>query len=277
MASSLGFGRTGPPVRPRGVMDQWHDERGGPHGPRGNTRGRAARDQSRASMAAARAVRDLVGIAHTVHGDQESLLAEPPHRRQRLGRVDVQALAHGGLGVVVTLHDLSPALGADAGRGGLVTSERVGGTAVRADPTGGDALDHDLLGHLEVERQVDAVGTDERDQVLGLLLGPGEPVEQPTGRGVRLREPLRDDAQHDLVAHELARVHDRLGLEPELGALLDRGAQHVAGGDVRHAVALGQAHRLGALARTLPSEHEEADRPLLGRSSVRFHDVLPCR
>ena len=83
--------------------------------------------------------------------------------------------------------------------------------------------------------------------------------------------------EHDLVADELTGVHDRLGLEPELGALLDRGAQHVAGGDVRHAVALGEANRLGALAGALAAEDEQTDGPLLGRSGVRFHDVLPCR
>ena len=132
-------------------------------------------------------------------------------------------------------------------------------------------------GHVEVDRQVDPVRAHQHDQVLALLLGAGEAVQEPTGRRVGLRQSLGDDAQHHLVADQLPRVHDRLGLETELGALLDRGAQHVAGGDVGHAVALGQPHGLGALACALASEHEETDRPLLGRCGVRFHDVLPCR
>jgi hypothetical protein len=54
----------------------------------------------------------------------------------------------------------------------------------------------------------------------------------PTARVVAV-EALAHDPAHDLVRHELATVHDLLGLEAELGALLDRGAEHVTGRDVR--------------------------------------------
>ena len=31
-------------------------------------------------------------------------------------------------------------------------------------------------------------------------------------------EPLPDDADHHVVAHQLAAIHDRLGAQPDLGA-----------------------------------------------------------
>ena len=62
-----------------------------------------------------------------------------------------------------------------------------------------------------------------------------------------------------VVGHQLAGVHDSLALQAELGALVDRGAQHVAGGDVGHDVVARQAHALGALARALAAEDDQAD------------------
>ena len=50
---------------------------------------------------------------------------------------------------------------------------------------------------------------------LGLLDGPGEAVEDVATLGVGHVEPLLDDADHDVVGQQLARVHVRLGLEPE--------------------------------------------------------------
>ena len=66
-----------------------------------------------------------------------------------------------------------------------------------------------------------------------------------------------DDADHDLVADQAAGVHDLLGHQAELGALADGGAQHVAGGDVRHDEVARQAHALGALAGALAPEDDQ--------------------
>ena len=73
-------------------------------------------------------------------------------------------------------------------------------------------------------------------QVVGLAGRAGEPVEQPPTDGVVLGEPLLDEPDHDVVGQEVPGVHELLGLAAELGAVLDRGAEHVAGRDVRDAV-----------------------------------------
>ena len=105
---------------------------------------------------------------------------------------------------------------------------------------------------------------------LGLRDGAGEAVEHVAAAGrVALVEPLVDDPDHDVVGHEAAGVHDLLGARAELGALLDRGTEHVAGRDVGHHVVTGQAHALGALARTLATEQNHAHP---GRSPGRPHD-----
>ena len=91
----------------------------------------------------------------------------------------------------------------------------------------------------------DAIATVE---ALGLGGGAGIAVEDHAGPGVQLVERLADDAGHDLVRDEFARVHHGLGLEPDGRAGLDGGAQHVTGGYLRDAVVLGEKGGLGAFA-----------------------------
>jgi hypothetical protein len=57
-----------------------------------------------------------------------------------------------------------------------------------------------------------------------------------------------DHADHDLVRHQLALVHDLLGLATKLGLSGDLRAQHVAGGQVAGAVLFLDLRGLGALA-----------------------------
>ena len=49
----------------------------------------------------------------------------------------------------------------------------------------------------------------------------------------------------------------RLASTPELGLLLQVGAEQVTGGDVRHVEPLGEPHRLGALARARRTDQNE--------------------
>ena len=82
-------------------------------------------------------------------------------------------------------------------------------------------------------------------------------VEDESARGIGPREPLADDAEHDVVGDELARVHHDFGGAAELRAGRDRFAQQVAGRHLRHAVAGLQALRLRALARTGRAEQNQ--------------------
>ena len=79
--------------------------------------------------------------------------------------------------------------------------------------------DH-LEGHVEIDRHRELlaeIGEDPLEGV-GLVGGAGEPVEEhPALHDVGLGQPLGDDAVHDVVGHQIAGVHHRLGLPAELG------------------------------------------------------------
>ena len=62
-----------------------------------------------------------------------------------------------------------------------------------------------------------------------------------------------------LVGDQLAGVHVALRLLAELGLPATRGAQHVAGRDVRQAEVLGQERGLGALAGAGRAEQDEVE------------------
>ena len=158
---------------------------------------------------------------------------------------------HGLFGVVVALDDLAAAAVAVPRVRGRVL-DGVDRPAGDADAAVGDALDDDVLGHVEVDHGVDRVAARDVLELAGLGHGPGEAVEDVARLRVGLAEPLLDDAEHDLVGHQLAAVHDGLGPLPELGTGPHRGAQHVTGRDVGYVVAHRQPLGLGALAGALP-------------------------
>jgi hypothetical protein len=123
---------------------------------------------------------------------------------------------------------------------------------VAAHPAAGDPPDHLLLGDLQVEHAVQSqfppgqVGV----QRLGLAHVAREAVQQEALGGVVLGEPVLRHADGDLVRHQPARVHVRLRLLAEFGALADVGAEEVARGDVRDREVLGEERGLRPLART---------------------------
>jgi hypothetical protein len=66
---------------------------------------------------------------------------------------------------------------------------------------------------------------------LGLHRGPREPVEDHAVGRVGPGEPVQQQADDDLVGHELARVHVPARLDPERRAIADGGPEQVAGRD----------------------------------------------
>jgi hypothetical protein len=96
------------------------------------------------------------------------------------------------------------------------------GVAAAADR----ALLEQRVGHLEQHHGVELdPGVAQRGiERLGLRRGAREAVEHEPAGAVRLGDPLQDHADHDLVRHQLARLHELVGLDPQGGALLDRGA-----------------------------------------------------
>ena len=97
----------------------------------------------------------------------------------------------------------------------------------------------------------------------------GKPVQNVTVQRVLLLQPVRHDADDDVVGDERARVDVRLGELAELGALFDILAEDVTRRDVRDVILFRDQRGLGALACTRRAEHDYV-----------FHSVLtsgsPC-
>jgi hypothetical protein len=127
---------------------------------------------------------------------------------------------------------------------------------VRALAAAGQALDDHAVGRGDVQRggQPPAQLVELVLERLGLRVVAREAVEQEAVVALLL-DLAEDHRDHQVVGHELARVHVRGRLLAELGRLLDVVAQQVAGRDVRKVEVLAQTGRLRAL--TGPGGTEE--------------------
>ena len=87
--------------------------------------------------------------------------------------------------------------------------------------------------------EVERVAVEHLVELLGLGSVRGKPSStKPSSSGPPGARRSSTTPIDDLVGDELAGVHVALGLEPERGAQRDRGAEHVAGRQVRDAVVL---------------------------------------
>jgi hypothetical protein len=85
----------------------------------------------------------------------------------------------------------------------------------------------------------------------------GKPSRMNPRCGIGLGQPFANDSEHDLVGHQLAGVHRRLGAAPILGAASHGAAQQIAGGYLGDAETLDQPLRLGAFSRPRgPHKHD---------------------
>ena len=89
--------------------------------------------------------------------------------------------------------------------------------------------------------------------------GAGEAVHQEALGRVGLLQAVLDDADHHAVGHQLARVHELLGLQAHLGLVLDGRAQDVARRDMGDAVLGHDAAGLGALAGAGGPQKDEVE------------------
>src|SRR3954454_21138128 len=179
------------------------------------------------------AIVDLGRAAGAIEAVQDVALVVVVDERRGLLAVDRQALSHRLLAVVLALAERLAVDVAD-----LVVLRRVVlevvRVAVRAHAPAREAADEVVLGHVDEQRRSEpAVDLPQRVvERLGLLVGPREAVEQEPVGGVLLAEAVEDHGDDELVGHEIAAVHVRLGLLAEIRLVLDGLAQHVAGRDV---------------------------------------------
>ena len=128
---------------------------------------------------------------------------------------------------------------------------------------------HDeIVGRVDQQRrgQPPAVLVELAAERVGLLDRPREPVEQEAISRVRAREALEDHRDDHLVGDQLALLHVAVREAAELGPGRARGAQHVAGRDVREAEVRRQQRGLGALAGAGRAEQDEVEFRHRGRA-----------
>ncbi len=110
-----------------------------------------------------------------------------------------------------------------------------------------------------IDADAAAIG-EQRVERGGLRNRARETVEHEAVRRVRLLEPLGHDRDHEIVADERAALQRVADERADARAVLDRFAQHVAGGDFRDAVPRRKAVGLRALARSRGPEEDEVER-----------------
>jgi hypothetical protein len=119
-----------------------------------------------------------------------------------------------------------------------------------------EALDERVVWYRNVydrERPVSGHDFVERD---GLRHRAREPVEDKTPGGIRMGQPLTDDANHELVIHQATRVYRGLGASSKFRLRPDRISQDVASRDVRGALALREVNRLRPLTGPRGAQHD---------------------
>ncbi len=130
--------------------------------------------------------------------------------------------------------------------------------AVLAHAPAGQAVEHDLARHVEVDHEIEVVVAHQPVELARLAHRAREAVEhEPVVERAARREALLHDPDDDVVGYELAAVHVALGLEPERRSERRLGPEDVAGRQMRDAVPLPQTLGLGSLAGPLlPEQHE---------------------
>src|SRR5438093_705915 len=204
--------------------------------------------------------------AARIHFAEEPAVAVVLDQRRRLPLVRLDPLAHDVLPVVRPDDQRGAALVADSGLLRRIREDVVHGVVFRTDAPARVPLDQLLRLQEEVHRGVQLRDPGQR---LRLRDRPREAVEDEALLGVRLLEPALRRRDHDVVGHELTRVHECLRLLPEVRALRHVVPQDVAGRDMRHAEVRRQLCRLGSLARAGWAEEDESHVAARTKSAVK--------
>jgi hypothetical protein len=191
-------------------------------------------------------------IDAAVRIDRLQLAALPVELHQRLGllAIHVEAAANRFLVVVVALQQFATGIATGVQfflRRKMDIQHFAGHRAAAASRQAlHQNIEFDVHQHRRMQRPTQFV--QQIVQIQRLLTGARKSVEDEAFRGIFLREPLADDAEHDLVRHELPRFHDVFRLLAETRAGIDGRAQDIAGRNLGN-VALGlELAGLGALA-----------------------------
>src|SRR5690606_30768227 len=125
--------------------------------------------------------------------------------------------------------------------------------------------DEAVIIDLELDHGIQPLALAIEHQVEGgcLLQRAWKAVKNEAGLAVRLLDALGDDADDNVVGNELALLHERLGLEADLGSGPGRSSQHIARRKLNETALLGELLSLCALAGPRrPQQDQFHRRPL---------------
>src|SRR3954468_19076618 len=194
----------------------------------------------------------VVDGTHRVDAHEDAGLGVVAHQRRGLFVVDLQPVTDGLRFVVVALDQLAAADVTHTLHRRRVEVQVPDVSAAAAGTSSGQPPDDLVVVDHELQDDVERRTTIEQQVVERLRLRdvPWEAVEQETLAGVVLLEPGDDHPDRDLVGHEVAGVHDLLGLLAELRALADVRAEDVTGRDLRDPEVGGDELGLRPLSRS---------------------------
>ena len=140
---------------------------------------------------------------------------------------------------------------------------------------GGDPFHQSLVVNLESDDQVNlgAAAGEHGVERLSLGQGPREAVEDRAAGLLGLWQALLDQGDDDLIGDQLAPLHDALDALAKLGARADGRAQHVAGGELDHALLTHQPLGLGALPRRRRSEQNQVHFEIPSPTGLKWRGV----
>ena len=166
----------------------------------------------------------------------------------------LQAGGAGRRGIVLALHH---AVG-NVGRGRLELGV-VDITGLRVHAPAGDAFQDKAVWHLDQHHGVQGHVSlcQINGQRLGLRPGARKAIENEPLGAIRSRRAFDDHRNDQFVGHQLAGLHEAVGLLAQIRAGGHRGAQHVATRNVRNLESFHQVFGLGSLARPWRTDQDQ--------------------
>jgi hypothetical protein len=174
--------------------------------------------------------------------------------------------------VVLPVVEPGPAFVADPLALRWIEVDVVDPAAVGAAPASGDPLDQNVVGSLEHHDGIHAAPHLGHHLLERFRLGYGsrEPVEDHARLPTEAQQALPHELHDEIVGHEITRVHVRLGLSPQLGALPPRCPQQVAGHEPLPTQGLREQHALSALSDSRGTQQDDDHHIQPGRRPAAF-------
>ena len=149
---------------------------------------------------------------------------------------------------------------------GWVELKMVGTSRCLMDSAALDSLDENFFVNLELKNAIDVhfFAFEHGIKLLSLSLSSGEAVKEDAALALWVAEVVLDEADDELIGHELSSLHDAISLHAELSACLDSVSEHVTCGQVAHAEVILDLGSLSALARAWWSNHDDVHGGALG-------------